>query len=204
MKPPPCPRPGPTARRRAKKRARTVGALARLCRCGRRLVTHGETCGLCASGKTPPRVDPEPVSDPVPESAAEQLDAEPADQLVDHPPPEPASILEPPPAVRRPAPGADPAGATLRCRGCGHRFGRRATAVVFGPPDVEAPLAVCQGCATDPARHRAVFPGCPRPHSARDHGGQRVTIARARQAQALAKSAATISANTHHGRTIAP
>lgn len=46
---------GRTSRKRAKKRARDIGELARLCRCGRGLVAAGRVCELCAAGDTAPR-----------------------------------------------------------------------------------------------------------------------------------------------------
>lgn len=54
---------GRTSRKRAKKRARDIGELARLCRCGRGLVTTGRVCAMCAAGDTAPRfTDPAAVT----------------------------------------------------------------------------------------------------------------------------------------------
>ncbi|ORW06255.1 hypothetical protein AWC13_00055 [Mycobacterium kubicae] len=142
-------------------------------------MTDGDTCALCAAGKAPPRFDPAPTADTVPEPDAELVDlTPPVDHLVDHAAPEPASIPEPPPTITQPTTRS--AGGHLSCAACQRRFGRRATVVVFGPPDVPGALVVCQLCATDADRHRALFPGCGRYHAARDHGGQHVTAARAR------------------------
>jgi hypothetical protein len=66
---------------------------------------------------------------------------------------------------------------TLRCAGCRRRFGRRARAVLL----LESCL-VCQACSLDPKIHRKLFRGCPEHHCLRDHGGDLVTLGRARQA----------------------
>ncbi len=66
---------------------------------------------------------------------------------------------------------------SLRCLGCNHRFGRRCRTVVFFES-----FALCAACANDPSVHRKIFVGCPTHHSPLQHGGDTVTLGRARQA----------------------
>ena len=69
----------------------------------------------------------------------------------------------------------------LRCAGnCGRRFGKRArTLLPFST------FVLCPECADDPAVHRRLFAGCLQKHdSCRAHGGDVVSIGRARQALA--------------------
>lgn len=66
--------------------------------------------------------------------------------------------------------------AELRCRACGHRFGKRARGLLV----VEAML-VCHACAGSANAHRKVFPSCTTPHTPREHGGAIVTVGVARQ-----------------------
>jgi len=65
----------------------------------------------------------------------------------------------------------------LRCHGCGLRFGRRARPLLLF-----STFVLCAQCANDPAIHRVLFGYCPQHHSCAQHGGDRVTTGRARQA----------------------
>jgi hypothetical protein len=66
---------------------------------------------------------------------------------------------------------------SLHCHGCGHRFGRRSRSLLLF-----SAFALCQRCAGDDAVHRRLFVSCPQSHSPRAHGGDVVTLGRARQA----------------------
>jgi hypothetical protein len=60
----------------------------------------------------------------------------------------------------------------LYCRGCSHRFGRRAT--VWTTTDGTALL--CGACAASRALHRRMWWSCPHPsHTPADHGCHAVT-----------------------------
>jgi hypothetical protein len=69
---------------------------------------------------------------------------------------------------------------TLKCFGCGHRFGRKARSVLM-----LANCVFCNQCADDVKVHARVFFSCPHHHPPREHeGAVMTTIGRARESLA--------------------